>query len=97
MSETYSVIQQPKPPRKSNDPTKADWIIRAMKAENTVRAQDVELETERKTRLQAELVAHDMTEENQRLRARDGKLTSVASFLAVLAIVLAFMLIGGAR
>ena len=44
----------------------------------------------------AQVINRQLAEENIRLRARDGKLTSAASFLAVLVIVLAFLLIGGA-
>jgi hypothetical protein len=45
----------------------------------------------------AEVAARNLAEENIRLRARDGKLASAVSLLAVLVIVLAFVLIGGAR
>ena len=45
----------------------------------------------------AQVINRKFAEENIRLRARDGKLTGAASFLAVLVIVLAFLLIGGAR
>ncbi len=45
----------------------------------------------------AEVAARNLAEENIRLRARNGKLTSAVSVLAVIATVLAFALIGGAR
>ena len=45
----------------------------------------------------AQVAARNLAEENIRLRARDGKLTSAVSVLAVLVIALAFALIGGAR
>ena len=49
----------------------------------------------------AQVKARTLAEENIRLRARDGKLTTAASVMAVLVIVLAFALmdalIGGAR
>ena len=45
----------------------------------------------------AQVAARTLAEENIRLRARDGKLTTAASVLALLVIVLAGVLIGGAR
>ena len=45
----------------------------------------------------AQVKARTLAEENIRLRARDGKLVSAASVLALLAIVLAGVLIGGAK
>jgi hypothetical protein len=45
----------------------------------------------------AEVAARNLAEENIRLRARAGNLITAASVLAVLVIVLAFALIGGAR
>ena len=44
-----------------------------------------------------EVAARNLAEENIRLRARDGKLVAAVSLLAVIVIVLAFALIGGAR
>jgi len=45
----------------------------------------------------AQVAARNLAEENIRLRARDGRLTSAVSVLAAIATVLAFLLIGGAR
>jgi hypothetical protein len=45
----------------------------------------------------AEVAARNLAEENIRLRARDGKLASAVSLLAVLVIALALLQIGGAR
>jgi hypothetical protein len=45
----------------------------------------------------AQVTARTLAEENIRLRARDGRLTTAASVLALIVIVLAFVLIGGAR
>jgi hypothetical protein len=90
-----------KPKRLYSEPTKSDYIIRCMAAENTVRAQDAELNTQRQAREKAESAARELAGENIRLRARASTLTSAASVLAVFAVVLAFallsFLIGGAR
>jgi hypothetical protein len=45
----------------------------------------------------AQVKARTLAEENIRLRGRDGKLTTAASVLALLVIVLAFALIGGVK
>ncbi len=45
----------------------------------------------------AQFKARELADENIRLRARDGKLIGAVSLLAVIVIVLAFILIGGAR
>ncbi len=45
----------------------------------------------------AQVKARTLADENIRLRARDGKLVGAVSLLAVIVIVLAFLLIGGAR
>jgi hypothetical protein len=87
----------PKKKRVYSEPTKSDYIIRCMAAENTVKAQDIELTAQRQAREKAESAARELAEENIRLRARDGKLTTAASVLVVIAIALAFALIGGAR
>ncbi len=86
-----------KPKRVSSETTKDGWVIRCMSAENTVRAQDAELNTQRQAREKAESAARELAGENIRLRARDGKLVGAASVLAVIVIILAFLLIGGAR
>ena len=86
-----------KPKRKYTEPTKADYIIRAMQAENTVKAQDIELTAVWQARAKDESAARELAGENIRLRARVTRLTSAASVLAVLVIVLAGVLIGGAR
>ncbi len=103
MNEETTVISVSKPKRVYSEPTKADYIIRCMAAENAVRAQDIELATQRQAREKAESATRELAGENIRLRARDGKLVSTASVLAVFVIVLAFVLvlvsysIGGAR
>ena len=45
----------------------------------------------------AQVAARNLAEENVRLREREPKLTTAVSLLAVIAIALAFALIGGAR
>ena len=45
----------------------------------------------------AQVAARNLDEENIRLRARESMLTIAASLLAVIVIVLAFALIGGAQ
>jgi hypothetical protein len=83
------------------DPTKSQWQTRCMAAENTVRALFAELNTQRQASEKAESAARELADENIRLRAREKRLTSAASLLAVIAVVLAFallsFLIGGAR
>jgi len=76
--------------RRNSDPTKSDYIIRCMAAENTVKAQDIDL---RQVREQLQ----DAEEQVVKLLARDGRLTCAVSVLAAIATVLAFLLIGGAR
>jgi hypothetical protein len=76
--------------RRYSDPTKSDYIIRCMAAENTVKAQDIELRQERGLQLR------DAEEQAAKLWARNGKMTAAATALAVLVIALAFALIGGA-
>jgi hypothetical protein len=92
-----TINQTSKPKRVSSETTKDGWVIRCMAAENTVRAQDIELNAQRQAREKAESAARELSGENIRLRARDGKLVSAVSVLAVIVIVLAFALIGGAR
>jgi hypothetical protein len=76
--------------RRYSDPTKSDYIIRCMAAENTVKAQDIELRQVRE-------LLQGAKEQAAKLRARDGALTTAASVMAVLVIVLAGVLIGGAK
>jgi len=56
--------------RRYSDPTKSDYIIRCMAAENTVRQQDKALAEEKQARAKAELDALWLTDENARLRQR---------------------------
>ena len=95
--ESNIIAEFSQPKRKYSEPTKADYIIRCMAAENTVKAQDIELTAVWQARAKDESAARELAEENIRLRARDGKLTSAVSVLAVLVIALAVALIGGAR
>jgi negative regulator of sigma E activity len=83
--------------RRYSEPTKDAWIIRCMAAENTVKAQDIELTAVWQARAKDESAARELAGENIRLRARVAQLTTAASVLAVLVIVLAGVLIGGAR
>ncbi len=98
MSEETTVIAEfSKPKRKYTEPTKADYIIRCMSAENTVRAQDAELRQERgMIKLLNEQLQNALADAIT-LRSRVTRLTNCASVLAVIVIVLAFILIGGAR
>jgi hypothetical protein len=95
--ETTVIAEYSRPKRKYSEPTKSDWTIRAMQAENTVRQQDTELRQERGLAIKLHAQLQDAEEQVAKLRARDGKLTTAASVLALLVIVLAFALIGGAR
>ena len=95
--ETTVIAEYSRPKRKYTEPTKADYIIRCMAAENTVRAQDIELNVQRQAREKAEAAARELAGDNIRLRARESKLVSAASVLAVIVIALAGLLIGGAR
>ncbi len=97
MSDETMVIASIKPKRVSSETTKDGWVIRCMAAENTVKAQDIELNAQRQAREKSEDAARELADENIRLRARDGKLVKTVSLLAVIVIVLAFVLIGGAR
>ena len=97
MSDETTVIAAVKPKRVSSETTKDGWVIRCMAAENTVKAQDKQLKEERdmvkllQEQLQGALADACM------LRARESKLVKAVSLLAVLVIVLAVALIGGAK
>jgi hypothetical protein len=101
MSEETTVIAAAKPKRLYSEPTKSDYIIRCMAAENTVRAQDAELRQERGHAIKLHAQLQDALEQAENLRARVARMTTAASLLAVIAVVLAFallsFLIGGAR
>jgi Flp pilus assembly protein TadB len=74
--------------RRYSDPTKADYIIRCMAAENTVRQQDKALAEEKQARAKAELDALWLTEENARLRQRAiGWFTAWAIAVICLAVI----------
>jgi hypothetical protein len=97
VSDETTVISASKPKRVSSETTKDGWIIRCMSAENTVRAQDAELRQERgMIKLLNEQLQNALADAIT-LRAREKRLTNGASVLAVIVIVLAFILIGGAR
>jgi hypothetical protein len=91
--ETTVIAEFSKPKRKYTEPTKADYIIRCMAAENTVRAQDAELRQERAHAFTLHAQLQDALKQAENLR----RLANGASVLAVIVIVLAFILIGGAR
>ena len=95
--EATVIAEYSRPKRKYSEPTKSDWTIRAMQAENTVKAQDAELRQERGLAIKLHAQLQDAKEQAAKLRARDGKLTTAASVLAVLVIALAFALIGGVK
>jgi hypothetical protein len=86
---------------KSDWVTKDKWIIRCMAAENTVRAQDIELRQARGRVMMFEAQAKIAEERAAKLGARESKLVNAASVLVVIAAVLAFallsFLIGGAQ
>jgi hypothetical protein len=94
VSDETTVIAAAKPKRTYTEPTKSDYIIRCMAAENTVKAQDIELR-----QLRAQL--NDAEEQAAKLLARVARMTVAAEVLAVIAVVLAFVLLsfltGGAR
>ena len=54
--------------RRYSDPTKSDYIIRCMTAENTVRQQDKALAEEKQVRAKFELAAMRLQDEVDRLR-----------------------------
>jgi hypothetical protein len=101
VNDETTVIAAVKPKRVSSETTKNGWVIRCMAAENTVKAQDIELRQERGRAITLHAQLQDAEEQAAKLRARAGKLTSAASVLAVIATVLVFalagLLIGGAR
>jgi hypothetical protein len=68
-----------------------------MAAENTVKAQDIELRQERGIAIKLHAQLQEAEEQAAKLRARDGKLTSAVSVLAVIVTVLVVALIGGAQ
>ena len=73
--------------RRYSEPTKSDYIIRCMAAENTVKAQDIELTTVRQARAKAELETLWLTEENARLRQRAIWFTAWAIAVICLAVI----------
>jgi small ligand-binding sensory domain FIST len=101
VNEETTVIAAAKPKRTYSEPTKADYIIRCMAAENTVKAQDIELRQERGRAITLHAQLQDAEEQAENLRARVARRTTEVSVMAVIAIVLAFalmgLLIGGAR
>ena len=87
-----------KPKRRYSDPTKSDYIIRCMAAENTVRQQDKALTAETRARAKAELAANRLQDEvdGWRKSAR-GWFILWAVAVVCLAIISAAWMIGGAR
>jgi len=85
-----------KPKRRYSDPTKSDYIIRCMAAENTVRQQDKALAEEKQGRAKAEWDAWLLQEEVDRLRRQRGleRILCVAIIAGMIAG--AWFLIGGA-
>ncbi len=96
-----TINQTSKPKRVSSETTKDGWVIRCMAAENTVRAQDIELRQERGRAIKLHADVQDALADASTLRARVARMTTAVSVLAVIAVVLAFallsFLIGGAR
>jgi len=65
--------------RRYSDPTKSDYIIRCMAAENTVRQQDKALAEEKQCRAKAEWDAWLLQEEVDRLRKFGLRFALIAS------------------
>jgi len=86
-----------KPTRRYSEPTKSDYIIRCMAAENTVRQQSAALTEETQARAKAEWDALRLTDEVDRLRReRAGERVACILIMVVMAIVCR-LLIGGAQ
>ena len=83
--------------RRYSEPTKAEWMIRAMDAMNTLRDTERALEGEKKGRAQFELAANRLQDEVDRLRRQ--RFTERILIIAIIAGMIAGMwfLIGGAR
>jgi hypothetical protein len=83
--------------RRYSDPTKSDYIIRCMAAENTVRQQDKSLTAETQARAKFELAANRLQDEVDRLRRQ--RLTERILFVGIIAGMIAgtWFLIGGAQ
>jgi len=74
--------------RRYSDPTKSDWMIRALNAENTLRDTDRAVVCETQARAKAEWDALRLTEENARLRQRAiGWFTAWAIAVICLAVI----------
>ena len=101
MSDETTVIAALKKKRVSSETTKDGWIIRCMAAENTVKAQDIELRQERGIAFTLRAQLQDAEEQVAKLRAHESKLVKAVSVLAVIATVLVceilFFSIGGAQ
>jgi hypothetical protein len=83
--------------RRYSEPTKSDYIIRCMAAENTVRQQNAALTAETQARAKAELENLWLTDENARLRRvyRVGIIGMAA--ISIAGIISIYLLLGGAQ
>jgi hypothetical protein len=83
--------------RRYSEPTKAEWMIRAMDAMNTLRDTERALEGEKKGRAQFELAANLLQDEVDRLRRQ--RLTERILFVGIIVGMIAWtwFLIGGAQ
>jgi hypothetical protein len=83
--------------RRYSEPTKSDYIIRCMAAENTVRQQNAALTAETQARAKFELENLWLTEENARLRRvyRVGIIGMAA--ISIAGIISIYLLLGGAQ
>jgi hypothetical protein len=83
--------------RRYSEPTKSDYIIRCMAAENTVKAQDIELTTQRQGRAKFELAANRLQDEVDRLRRDRGCERVACILIMVVMAIVCRLLIGGAQ
>ena len=80
------------------DPTKSQWQTRCMAAENTVKAQDIELRQERGRSMMYEAKLAEALSDKDRLRkVAHGWFIAWAIALTFLAIIAAARMIGGAQ
>ena len=86
-----------KPKRRYSEPTKSDYIIRCMAAENSLRDHDRALECETQGRAQFELAAMRLQEEVDRLRRQRGLERLLCLGIIVGMVVGTWLLIGGAQ
>ena len=95
--ETTVIAEFSKPKRRYSEPTKSDYIIRCMVAENTVRQQDKALTAETQARAKAELASNRLQDEVDRLRRQRGLERLLCLGIIVGMVVGTWLLIGGAQ